>query len=236
MHLIKEKWKKDDYYEFISYLFKIQDNKYKNFNKRLIPDDNINIIGIRIPILKKIAKEISKGNYNDFLKLIDYKYYEETIIYGYIISNLKNIEKIITNLDIFVDKIDNWACCDTVASSLKIINKNKDCFFNYIKVKIKNDNFWIKRFCFVLLLSYFIEENYLKDIFRLCEKYNTKDYYVNMSVAWLISICFIKYKNPTLVFLNNNKLDNFTHNKTIQKIIESKRINNKEEIKKLKRI
>ena len=103
--------------------------------------------------------------------------------------------------------------------------------------KIKNKNLWIKRLCFVLLLDYYIEEEYLPLIFELCDTYNTSDYYVEMSVAWLISICYIKYKEQTGKYLNNNKLNNFTYNKTIQKIIESKRISNEEKdiLRKMKR-
>ena len=236
MNLTKVDWTKRDYQEFISYLKSLQDKKYQEFHKNLISDKNINIIGIRIPILKSIAKQISKGNYQDFLKLAGTHYYEEKLIYGLIITNLKNNTEVSNYLELFIPKIDNWATCDTVAAALKIVKKHKSYYYDYIKNQISSNNPWLKRFCFVLLLDYYIEEPYLTEIFNLCEKYNDDNYYVNMAIAWLISICYIKYPNTTITFLKNNQLNKFTHNKAIQKIIESTRINNKNEIKELKRL
>lgn len=229
-------WTKLDYQNFLSYLYDQQDLKYRDFHKSLLNAD-VNLIGIRTPKLKKIAKEISLGNYDNFIKLNTHKYYEETIIHALVISNLKDINIVINYIDNFLNYIDNWATCDILCGSLKIVNKNKEIFFNYIKNKIKNPNPWIKRFCFVLLLDYFLEDKYIKEIFNLTNKYNTKDYYVNMAIAWLISIAYIKNKNATINYLKNNKLDNFTHNKAIQKIRESTRITleDKELIKNLRR-
>ncbi len=229
-------WTKLDYQNFLSYLNDQQDLKYRDFHKSLLNAD-VNLIGIRTPKLKKIAKEISLGNYDNFIKLNTHKYYEETIIHALVISNLKDINIVINYIDNFLNYIDNWATCDILCGSLKIVNKNKEIFFNYIKNKIKNPNPWIKRFCFVLLLDYFLEDKYIKEIFNLTNKYNTKDYYVNMAIAWLISIAYIKNKNATINYLKNNKLDNFTHNKAIQKIRESTRITleDKELIKNLRR-
>lgn len=229
-------WTKLYYQNFLSYLNDQQDLKYRDFHKSLLNAD-VNLIGIRTPKLKKIAKEISLGNYDNFIKLNTHKYYEETIIHALVISNLKDINIVINYIDNFLNYIDNWATCDILCGSLKIVNKNKEIFFNYIKNKIKNTNPWIKRFCFVLLLDYFLEDKYIKEIFNLTNKYNTKDYYVNMAIAWLISIAYIKNKNATINYLKNNKLDNFTHNKAIQKIRESTRITleDKELIKNLRR-
>ncbi len=229
-------WTKLDYQNFLSYLNDQQDLKYRDFHKSLLNAD-VNLIGIRTPKLKKIAKEISLGNYDNFIKLNTHKYYEETIIHALVISNLKDINIVINYIDNFLNYIDNWATCDILCGSLKIVNKNKEIFFNYIKNKIKDPNPWIKRFCFVLLLDYLLEDKYIKEIFNLTNKYNTKDYYVNMAIAWLISIAYIKNKNATINYLKNNKLDNFTHNKAIQKIRESTRITleDKELIKNLRR-
>lgn len=229
-------WTKLDYQNFLSYLNDQQDLKYRDFHKSLLNAD-VNLIGIRTPKLKKIAKEISLGNYDNFIKLNTHKYYEETIIHALVISNLKDINIVINYIDNFLNYINNWATCDILCGSLKIVNKNKEIFFNYIKNKIKDPNPWIKRFCFVLLLDYFLEDKYIKEIFNLTNKYNTKDYYVNMAIAWLISIAYIKNKNATINYLKNNKLDNFTHNKAVQKIRESTRITleDKELIKNLRR-
>lgn len=235
MNLTKETWTSADYNEFINYLHKIKDQKYKEFHQSL--GINNELIGIRTPILKRISKEIFKGNYQEFLSLCPKKYYEEITIYGLIISNIKDIDESIKYLNIYKNIINNWASCDTFCASYKIINKNKNIFYKYIQKNITSKNPWIRRLCFVLLLDYYIEENNLNNIFNLCDKYNKEDYYVEMSVAWLISICYIKYPNQTINYIKNNKLNKFTHNKAIQKIRESLRVSKKDKdnLNKLKR-
>lgn len=232
MNFNKQTWNKNDYQKFIEYLFTIQEEKYKQFQQNIIP--NKYIIGIRTDKLKKIAKEISKGNYKEFLSISENNYYEENVLYGFILTNIKDINILIPYLNKYIHIIDNWASCDLTISNLKIVKNNKELFYNFILNNI-NDNYpYTKRFCYVLLLNYYIEKKYLKSIFNLCD-IESNDYYVNMSIAWLISICYIKYKKETLKYLNNNKLNKFTKNKAIQKIIESKRIS-KEEKEKLKRM
>jgi len=225
MILTKETWSKKDYQDFIDYLFSIKEEKYKLFQQNIIP--NKNIIGIRTDKLKKIAKEIVKGNYKEFLSIIENNYYEENILYGLILTNIKDINILINYLDKYILIIDNWASCDLTISNLKIVKQYKDTFYNYILDNIYNNYPYTRRFCYVLLLNYYIEEQYLDTIFKLCNIENY-DYYVNMSIAWLISICYIKYKEQTLKYLNNNNLNKFTYNKAIQKIIESKQISSEE--------
>lgn len=222
MNLIRDSWNKADYKKFLNYLFDIRDIKYSDFQSGLGLGDNV--IGVRFPIMKKIAKDISNGNYREFLELLGEYYYEEITLYGLIVCNIKDLEESVRYLDIYKKRIDNWGSCDSFCSGYKIVKKNKEYFWKYINNNIGSDNLWIRRMCFVLMLSYYIEEEYLENIFRLCDVYNTKDYYVEMAVAWLISICYIKYPNITLDYIKNNRLDNFTHNKAIQKIRESYRV------------
>lgn len=224
MNLIRNSWNEKQYKDFINYLFLISDIKYRNFHSNLGVGNNV--IGVRTPILKSIAKDISRGNYIEFLELLKDEYYEEVTLYGFIICNIKEIDDSIKYLDIYKNKINNWASCDLFCSAYKIVKKNKNFFWKYINNNIDSKNLWITRMCFVLIISYYIEEDYLKDIFMLCDKYNTSDYYVQMAVAWLISICYIKYSEITIDYIKNNKLDYFTHNKAIQKIRESYRVSN----------
>ena len=228
MLLNRNSWNKEDYKKFVNYLFEIRDPKYKDFHGGLGID---NVIGIRIPVMKDIAKEVFKGNYKEFLLLIGCAYYEEITIYGFVISHIKDLDSSVYYLDKYKEKINNWASCDCFCASYKIVKKNKEYFFNYINKNIESSNFWVRRLCFVMLLNYYVEESYLDDIFKLCDKYTTNEYYVQMAVAWLISVCFIKYKDKTINYIENNKLDNFTHNKSIQKIKESLRVS--EEDKKI---
>lgn len=222
MNLIRNSWNENEYKEFIDYLFEIRDIKYSNFHSGLGVSGNV--IGIRTPIMKKMARDISKGNYKEFLKLLKEDYYEEIALFGFIICNIKELEDSVYYLDIYKQRINSWASCDLLCSGFKIINKNKGYFWKYINDNIDSDNLWIRRMCFVLMISYYIEDKYLENIFVLCDTYNTKDYYVQMAVAWLISICYIKYPDITINYIKDNHLDNFTHNKAIQKIRESYRV------------
>lgn len=225
MELNRDTWDRDNYDDFIKYLFEIRDIKYRDFHSGLGVND---VIGIRTPILRNFAKDIVKGNYIEFLSLIGDAYYEEITLYGFIVCNIKDFDTSILYLDKYKEMINNWASCDLFCSGYNIVRKNKDYFWEYINDNINSDNLWIRRFCFVLILDYYIEDKYLDDIFKLCDRYNTSDYYVEMAVAWLISFCYIKYRGKTLVYIKNNKLNDFTHNKVIFKIRDSYRVSNEE--------
>ncbi len=222
MELVRSSWDRDDYDKFIKYLFEIRDSKYAKFYGNLGIGNSI--IGIRTPILKKISKDIYEGNYREFLDVLKEDYYEEITLYGFIICHIKDLEESISYLEKYKKRINNWASCDLFCSGYKIVLKNKEYFLGYIIDNISSDNLWVRRLCFVLLLSYYIDENYLERIFYLCDNYNTSFYYVQMAVAWLISICYIKFPSATLNYLSNNKLDDFTHNKAISKIKDSYRV------------
>lgn len=224
MNLTKNNWTKEEYQKFINYLKTLEDIKYKNFHKKLLNQD-INIIGIRTPKLKEIAKNIYKGNYQSFLSQVTFQYYEEKIIYALVISNIKKLDNnLIKYIDTYKNNITNWAECDLFCSNFKIVKKNKEYFYKYITKNITSNKEYIKRMCFVLLLNYYIENIYLNDIFTYTNTYCNSTYYINMSIAWLLSICYIKYKDKTTTYLLKNNLDNFTYNKTISKICDSKRI------------
>ena len=201
MDFKKDTWNKKEYKEFIKYLFSIKDDKYKLFQQNIIP--NKNIIGIRTDKLKKIAKDISNGNYQGFLSNIENNYYEENILYGLILTNLKDINILIKYLNKYIHIIDNWASCDLTISNLKIVNNNKELFYKFILDNINDDYPYTKRFCYVLLLNYYIEKEKINKIFELCNIENS-NYYVNMSKAWLLSICYIKYKDETIKYIKIN--------------------------------
>ena len=218
------------YEDFLNELYGLQDLKYKEFHSKLITSDKL--IGVRTPELKRIAKVIARSNYEDFFKENRHELYEENLVHGLVLGYLKlDFNELKPFVDDFIPYIDNWAVCDATVANLKVYKKNKtkDIVFNEIKNYLKNDNPWINRFGYVLLLEYFIEEKYMDEIFELCENY--KDYYyVKMAIAWLISMCYIKYKGRTITFLKKNKLDVWTHNKAIQKIIDSYRVENMDKV------
>ena len=219
-----------NYNDFLDELFNLQDIKFKEFNSKIVCSSDV--IGVRTPDLKRIAKTISRSEYKKFFKENRHEYYEEKIVHGLVLGYLKlEFNELKVYINAFLPFIDNWAVCDITAANLKVFKKNKtkDICFEEIKKYIKNDNPWINRFGYILILDYFIEDKYIDEIFRLCSSYKDH-YYVKMGIAWLISICYIKQKGRTITFLKNNNLDDWTYNKTIQKIIESNRVSNEEKI------
>ncbi len=215
--------------------------KYQKFSSSLLPGVN-NLIGVRIPFLRKLAKRIVKeGNGIRVLRSLDgeNKYFEEVMLQGFIIGELKgDLDFILDEVKNFIPKIYNWSICDSFSCSLKIFKKDKAKVFKFLKPYLKSNKTYDIRFSVVILLIYFVEKSYLKKLFKIFNQIKHDDYYVKMAVAWAISACFISYPKETLNYLKNeNTLDKEIFNKSLQKIRESKRVSKKqkEEIKKLKR-
>ena len=227
-------YNKKQYQELIKDLYKNKDEKYKQFHSKLLKNNNIELIGIRTPELKKIAKEISKNDYKSFIKQNTHKTYEECTLHGLLLGYIKVEEiELLKLIDEFIPYIDNWATNDLTVTNLKQFKK-----INIEKTNkyINSNNPWEIRFGLTLLLSYYIKEENLNKIFNICDSITNTHYYVQMANAWLVSMCFIKYPNETLSYLKKCKLDKFTKNKSISKICDSYKVsqNNKEEAKKLR--
>lgn len=235
----------EDYSKFINFLFQEQDLKYREFNAKIIVVDKNSLIGIRIPRIRKIAKEIIKGDYFNYLEIFEkllekdkILYFEEKLIYSTVCCEIKeDFKNKLKRTDKIIELIDNWALCDCALSSAKFVNKNKDDFFAFLLSKIDSENPWELRFILVSLLEYYIEEKYLEDIFKICENIKNEHYYVKMAKAWLLSVCYVKFKKETYTFLKKCNLDNWTINKSVQKIRESLRVSkeDKENVLALKR-
>lgn len=211
-------------------LFKLQDKKYKEFQEKLCPGTN-NIIGVRIPILRKFAKE-NKDKIN--LDKIDLFYYEEIMLKGMLIGMQSKLDY--NMIKEFIPYIDNWAICDTFCAGLKNVKKEKTKFLEFIKPYLKSSKEFEVRFAVIILLDYYIDEEHIDYILKTLNKIDRKEYYVKMGIAWCYSTCFVKFFDKTLDFFMNNTLDKFIRNKSIQKAIESYRLKNdqKEIIRKLK--
>lgn len=209
-------------------LFGMQDLKYKEFHGGLCPGMD-NIIGVRIPKLREYAKELYKSNNLKDIKIED-KYYEELVIQGMLIGfqTKEPIEKVIKQVEKFVPKINSWAVCDTFCAGLKVTKKYQPEMFEVIKQYLKSKQEYEVRFAIVMLLDYYINDQYIDQILQILDNVKLDKYYVQMANAWAISICLIKYYNKTLDFLKTTKIDDFTYNKGIQKAIESYRITNEQ--------
>lgn len=207
-------------------LFSFQDEEYRKFHLNLVKTSKKEIIGVRLPVLRKYAKDLLKEK--EVLKFKD-EYYEETMVHGLYIAGYKtSFQEKIKMIDEFIPVIDNWAICDSFASSLKYISKNKEEYFKYIKEYSKSDKEYTQRFALVVLIDHYVkDENYLDEIFNILINTKYNGYYSLMAGAWLLSWCFIYHFDKTLDFINNNKLDEFIYKKGIQKSIESFRIDDK---------
>lgn len=218
-------------------LFSMQDLKYKEFHGSLCPDMD-NIIGVRIPKLREYAKELYKCNNVKDIKIED-KYYEELVIQGILIGfqTKAPIEEVIKQVEEFIPKINSWAVCDTFCAGLKITKKYQTEMFKVIKEYLKSTQEYQVRFAIVMLLNYYINDQYIDQVLQILDNVKLDKYYVQIANAWAISICLIKYYNKTLDFLNTTQIDDFTYNKGIQKAIESYRITDeqKEYLRTLKR-
>lgn len=219
-------------------LLELVDIKYKEFHSRLCPGTN-NIIGVRVPILRNYAKELAKQyEIQDLLKQIDNQYYEEILLQGMLIglekADFKTVKKQIKK---FVPKIDNWAVCDVFCAGLKITKKHKKEMWELLQKYLKSEKEFEIRFAIVMILDFYIEEDYIEKDLKTFEKITNQAYYVQIAVAWAISICLIKFYDITLEFLQTANLDKFTYNKALQKAIESYRITDsqKQFLKKIKK-
>ena len=196
--------------EIIKELFQKSDMKYQQFHSSLCPNTD-NIIGVRIPVLREMAKRIAKENPEKFLITINTKYYETIMLYGMVIGYMKsNLETRQKYLDIFVPEINNWAICDCCTSTYKFTNKNLKEMFKYLKKYIKSEKEFEIRFAVIMLMDYYLTDEYVDKVLEILNNIHHEGYYVKMGVAWAISMIFIKYEEKTIEFLQNNQLDDFT--------------------------
>lgn len=224
---IKEKWTEKDYFEYVDYLESLSDEKYKEFHSKLTTT-KYEILGIRVPMQRKIAKEISKGDIASFLECSKNHYYEEVMIKGFVLGNIKEKEVLLKYLEDYVSLVDNWAINDGFCNSLKIVEKDKEFWFHYFANYFKSPEEFRVRVGLIVFLSFYVEEDYLEKIFSLVDEITVDKYYVNMGIAWLLCECFTKYPNKTLKYLLKSKINTFTFNKTISKIRDSYRVSKEE--------
>lgn len=219
-------------------LNQLADGKYKEFHGSLCPGTN-NIIGVRVPVLRQYAKELlKKYSIEEIFKDLDNEYYEEILLKGMLIGLAKlDLETRIKYMREFIPQIDNWAVCDITCAGLKFIKNNQTEIWEFIQKYLKSNREFEIRFAVVIMLDFYINEQYIDKILKELDKINHSGYYVKMAVAWAISICYIKFSDKTHKYLQQNNLDDFTYNKAIQKTIESYRVsdNQKQILRKMKR-
>lgn len=202
-----------------------KDEDYKAFHSKLVPNVS-NILGLRGPKAKEIAKKYANTDIgNDFLNSLPHTYYDENLVHGYMLGYLKadtdTLKKQIVDL---LPYVDNWAVCDSMVCGLKKFFKDIDKVSDFIFSCLKSDKVYTVRFGVVSLLSYYINDKYIDRVIESTLKIKSEEYYIKMAIAWLYSVCLVKQYEKTLPIIESKLLDKWTHNKAIQKAIESFRI------------
>ena len=221
---IKENWDEKQYTKFVEYLKTLKDEKYKEFHSSLVLNSKYEMIGIRVPIMRDIAKKIAKTNIEEYLKCAKDHYYEEVMIQGLVISHIKDEKKFYEYFKKYITKIDNWALCDTFCSSIKIVEKYEEKYFKEAIKLCLNEKEFLSRIGIVTILDHFITDKHILEICEMLNKIESDKFYINMAQAWLVCEMYIKFPEETLIFIKNNNLNTFTHNKAISKIHDSYRV------------
>ena len=201
-------------------LFEMQDKAYQEFHSGLCPNVN-DIIGVRIPELRKLAKQIAKENAKKYLEKVPKEYYEEKMLQGFVIGYMNtNLEEKLAYLDEFVPVIDNWAICDCCCSTFKFTSKYQKEMWEYLQKYLYSNREFELRFVIIMLMDYYLTDEYINQILHIYNSIKHEGYYVKMGIAWALSVCYVKFPEKTMQLLQNNQLDDFTYNKTLQKMIE----------------
>ena len=205
-------------------LFSMRDKKYAAFQAKLTPNLTLeDFIGVRTPDLKKFAKQLYKeGDYQEFLNDLPHKYFDENQLHAFIIAEIKDYDTCIKEVNNFLPYVNNWATCDQL--SPKSFKKNKDNLLKEIKVWIKSKETYTVRFAIGNLMRHYLEEDYDVKYPEMVSKVKSDEYYINMMIAWYFATALAKQYDSVLPYVTDNKLDVWTHNKTIQKAVESDRI------------
>lgn len=205
-------------------LFKNQDIKYRDFQSGLLPTvEPQTIIGVRTPILRAFAKKLYKENgCSEFLNDLPHKYFDENQLHAFLISEMKDFDACIKELNRFLPFVDNWATCDQM--SPKIFKKHKEHLLAQTKNWLSSEKTYTVRFAVGMLMQYFLDEDFDLEYPKIISKIRSEEYYVNMMIAWYFATALAKQYEYVLPFLENKSLDKQTHNKAIRKALESYRI------------
>ena len=205
-------------------LFELQDLKYRDFHAKLMPTVNKEkIIGVRTPALRVFAKKYGKTDEaKEYLQILPHQYYEENNLHGLLIEQIKDYDTCLEELERFLPYIDNWATCDMLA--VKVVKNHLDTFIDEVYRWMESDHAYTIRFGISMLMRYYLEDAFQMEYPEKVAQIRSEEYYVNMMRAWYFATALAKQYDKILPFVEKQKLDVWTHNKTIQKAIESYRI------------
>ena len=218
-------------------LFALQDVSYGDFQAKLVPNiPREMFIGVRIPEARKLAKRLAKyPEASKFMRDLPHKYYDENILHALLISEMKDYDACIVEVDKFLPYVDNWAVCDIL--SPKIFKKNRTALLEKIKEWSASVKTYTCRFGIEMLMSYFLDDDFKPEYLEIPVSVHSEEYYVRMMIAWFFATALSKQWDTAIKYIEDHRLDAWTHNKAIQKARESRRITpkQKEYLKSLKR-
>lgn len=205
-------------------LFGLRDEEYAKFQAKLTPSVEPGLfIGVRVPEVRKLAKLIKNTpDAEAFLKELPHKYYDENMLHGLLVSEIKDFNTAVLETDRFLPYVDNWAVCDIM--SPKVFKKHKAELIENIKKWVNSQETYTIRFGIEMLMSHYLDGDFKAEYLEIPAKIRSDEYYVNMMTAWFFATALTKQWESAVVYIENNRLDKWTHNKTIQKAIESYRI------------
>lgn len=202
----------------------MSDEMYREFSSKLIPGCKP-LLGVRLPMLRRLAKEIAEGDWRSDLSSAKDEFFEETMLQGMIIGCAKMpLEERFEWMKWFIPKIDNWSVCDSFCAGLKFVKEEREAVWQWINPYLCSKKEFERRFAVVLMLDFFVEPEYIDAVLKRVSSICLDDYYVKMGVAWLLSICYVKFPEDTMPYLLSISKDRETYQKALQKIIESRRI------------
>ena len=205
-------------------LFAMQDLKYRDFHAKLMPTvEKESVIGVRVPVLRTYAKKFGKTEEaKQFLKILPHQYYEENNLHGLLIEQIKDYELCIEELERFLPHIDNWATCDLLA--VRTVKNHLNSYIKKIDRWLESEHIYTIRFGINMLMRYYLDDAFRPEYLEWVADVRSTEYYINMMRAWYFATALAKQYENILPFIEDKKLDVWTHNKTIQKAIESYRI------------
>ena len=205
-------------------LFALQDVSYADFQANLIPNiPRELIIGVRVPEARRLAKRLAReAGVSQFLKDLPHTYYDENMLHGLLLSEMKDYDACIVAVDTFLPYVDNWAVCDIM--SPKIFKKHKTALLEKIKEWSASEKAYTCRFGIEILMSYFLDEDFKPAYLEIPVSVHSEEYYAQMMIAWFFATALAKQWDTTIKYIEDQRLDPWTHNKAIQKARESQRI------------
>lgn len=213
-----------DYSALLNRLKESAEEKYKIFNESLMPGTT-NSYGVRVPELRRIAREIIKDDWKGFLHVAAEDSHEERMLQGMVIASARcDIHRRLEYVKDFIPKINNWAICDVFCGDFKSAGKNQEAVAAFLQPYFASEQEFAVRFAVVMRMDYFVDERYIDETLRILEGISHQGYYAKMAAAWALSLCFIKFRDKTLDLIKKNTLDPVIQNKGIQKCRESYRV------------